>query len=422
MSFWDLAQTAATIAAGATFGPAAGAAVGGGLSALRGKDILTGTVTGYMGGMGGEGMNAAANQTALKAGVPTMSVNAANLANTGITTGTNAFAPTMTGFGGAGAGTGITTGMNTGVNLGGGYNSGSTGGMTGFSPAKMVNPPVIPKPTMPSYMDTTQTVDIIPKTNYYDTPTATRGTVLDNSTSSYFNPELPPLETPPPLPEDVFANTNNFNPTDTTGSVDYTPTDVAIEDQYRVFDQKTGMPDGGFSLSEQFDAVVDNPRDFMKNLGDGNELYGAGKLGLTGLGLAASAMEEDVFTGDNYDSPFTDNRFRGPQGQLNLAGLSSLNVNDPYSQYYAEGGYLSGGNVPGDGMSDSIPAMIGRGQQAALSEGEFVIPADVVSHLGNGSSNAGSKQLYAMMDQVRKDRTGTTKQGKQINPERYMPA
>ena len=420
MSFWDLAQTAATIAAGATFGPAAGAAVGGGLSALRGKDILTGTVTGYMGGMGGEGMNAAANQTALKAGVPTMSVNAANLANTGITTGTNAFAPTMTGFGGAGAGTGITTGMNTGVNLGGGYNSGSTGGMTGFSPAKMVNPPVIPKPTMPSYMDTTQTVDIIPKTNYYDTPTATRGTVLDNSTSSYFNPELPPLETPPPLPEDVFANTNNFNPTDTTGSVDYTPTDVAIEDQYRVFDQKTGMPDGGFSLSEQFDAVVDNPRDFMKNLGDGNELYGAGKLGLTGLGLVSSAMEPDVFTGDNYDSPFTDNRFRGPQGQLNLAGLSSLNVNNPYG--YAEGGYLSGGNVPGDGMSDSIPAMIGRGQQAALSEGEFVVPADVVSHLGNGSSNAGSKQLYAMMDQVRKDRTGTEKQGKEINPERYMPA
>ena len=67
MSFWDLAQTAATIAAGATFGPAAGAAVGGGLSALRGKDVITGAVTGYMGGMGGEGLNAAASQTALKA-------------------------------------------------------------------------------------------------------------------------------------------------------------------------------------------------------------------------------------------------------------------------------------------------------------------------------------------------------------------
>jgi hypothetical protein len=88
----------------------------------------------------------------------------------------------------------------------------------------------------------------------------------------------------------------------------------------------------------------------------------------------------------------------------------------------AGGGYLSGGGALGDGMSDDIPAMIGNNQPAALSEGEFVIPADVVSHLGNGSSNAGSKRLYAMMDQVRKDRTGTEKQGNQIDPRRYMPA
>ena len=73
----------------------------------------------------------------------------------------------------------------------------------------------------------------------------------------------------------------------------------------------------------------------------------------------------------------------------------------------ANGGYLSGGNIPGDGMSDDIPARIGGTQEAALSEGEFVIPADVVSHLGNGSSNAGSKKLYAMMDNLRKARTGT---------------
>ena len=65
--------------------------------------------------------------------------------------------------------------------------------------------------------------------------------------------------------------------------------------------------------------------------------------------------------------------------------------------------------------------MIAGTQEAALSEGEFVVPADVVSHLGNGSSNAGSKRLYAMMDQVREARTGTEKQGKEINPERYMP-
>ncbi len=76
---------------------------------------------------------------------------------------------------------------------------------------------------------------------------------------------------------------------------------------------------------------------------------------------------------------------------------------------------------PGDGMRDNIPAMIDGTQKAALSQGEFVVPADVVSHLGNGSSDAGSKQLYGMMDKIRKARTGTEKQGKQINPERFMP-
>ena len=79
-------------------------------------------------------------------------------------------------------------------------------------------------------------------------------------------------------------------------------------------------------------------------------------------------------------------------------------------------------NGPGDGMSDSIKARIGGIQEARLADGEFVIPADVVSHLGNGSSKAGAKQLYSMMDRVRKARTGTTKQGKEIKPTKFMPA
>jgi len=77
---------------------------------------------------------------------------------------------------------------------------------------------------------------------------------------------------------------------------------------------------------------------------------------------------------------------------------------------------------PGDGMSDNIPAVIGKKQPARLADGEFVVPADVVSHLGNGSTDAGAKQLYAMMDKIRAARTGTKKQGKQINPRKYMPA
>ena len=89
------------------------------------------------------------------------------------------------------------------------------------------------------------------------------------------------------------------------------------------------------------------------------------------------------------------------------------------------GGYSDGGRMlegPGDGMSDSIPATISGKQPARLADGEFVVPADVVSHLGNGSTDAGAKQLYAMMDRIRQARTGTKKQGKQINASKFMPA
>jgi hypothetical protein len=101
----------------------------------------------------------------------------------------------------------------------------------------------------------------------------------------------------------------------------------------------------------------------------------------------------------------------------NLAGggLAGLNA-------FKAGGqprFLKGG---GDGMSDDIPATIGGRQKAALSDGEFVVPADVVSHLGNGSSRAGAKKLYSMMDNIRKARTGRERQAPEVNADRYMPA
>jgi hypothetical protein len=89
------------------------------------------------------------------------------------------------------------------------------------------------------------------------------------------------------------------------------------------------------------------------------------------------------------------------------------------------GGYSDGGRLlkgPGDGMSDNIPAQIGAKQPARLADGEFVVPADVVSHLGNGSTDAGAKQLYKMMDKIRTARTGRKSQGRQINPKKYVPA
>jgi hypothetical protein len=96
-----------------------------------------------------------------------------------------------------------------------------------------------------------------------------------------------------------------------------------------------------------------------------------------------------------------------------MGGLTALKQGGP------SGGYLNGA---GDGMSDSIPATIEGKQPARLADGEFVVPADVVSHLGNGSSKAGSKRLYAMLDKVRHARTGNKKQGKQIKAEKYLPA
>jgi len=88
------------------------------------------------------------------------------------------------------------------------------------------------------------------------------------------------------------------------------------------------------------------------------------------------------------------------------------------------GGYSDGGRMlkgPGDGMSDSIPGIIGRKQPARLADGEFVVPADVVSHLGNGSTDAGAKRLYAMMDKVRQKRTGKKKQAPAVNYKQGVP-
>ena len=115
------------------------------------------------------------------------------------------------------------------------------------------------------------------------------------------------------------------------------------------------------------------------------------------------------------------------------AALGTGNTDYSYMQA-AEGGYLkyAGGGEIGmakgrylqgatDGMADELPAQIGQNQPAALSHGEFVIPADVVSHMGNGNSDAGAKKLYQMMDKIRMARTGSKKQGKKINPDKFMP-
>lgn len=159
----------------------------------------------------------------------------------------------------------------------------------------------------------------------------------------------------------------------------------------------------------------------------------AATLALQGAGGLAPPMAGDPYSLDlGPFTPISELRSRNQEMGYANGGITELNpmrgvfdARTNYEEYkepskqYKKGGYLDG---PGDGMSDSIPATIEGRQPARLADGEFVIPADVVSHLGNGSTKAGAKRLYNMMDKVRKARTGTAKQGKQIKAERYMPA
>ena len=165
-----------------------------------------------------------------------------------------------------------------------------------------------------------------------------------------------------------------------------------------------------------------------------------------------NTYDPDRRPGSTAQEYFTKTRFVAPKdaetarsaAKTEAAGLETLNKNNPAREArdvlqagaekketatptkklasggiaeMAQGRYLGGAT---DGMADKIPARIGGKQEAKLSHGEFVIPADVVGHLGNGNSEAGAQRLYAMMDKIRKARTGTTKQGKQINPDKFL--
>lgn len=148
------------------------------------------------------------------------------------------------------------------------------------------------------------------------------------------------------------------------------------------------------------------------------------QAGLGGLGaLAAYKSAKDAqkqaagaTLGKNAPVTATRSAFKGTKYSAEGGGIGSLDM--------AQGGralpprYLDGHS---DGMADKVPANIDGKRPAALSDGEFVIPADVVSHLGNGNSNAGAKRLYEMMDRIRSARTGNHKQGKQINPAKFLP-
>jgi hypothetical protein len=134
------------------------------------------------------------------------------------------------------------------------------------------------------------------------------------------------------------------------------------------------------------------------------ELQGLGKK--YGIKMAAPAKTNTDLMGD--------------QDQIEYAANGGI--------MHGLGGYSDGGRLlkgPGDGVSDSIPAVIGNKQPARLADGEFVIPARIVSELGNGSTEAGARKLYAMMERVQKRRGKTTGKGKvavNSKADKHLPA
>jgi len=141
-------------------------------------------------------------------------------------------------------------------------------------------------------------------------------------------------------------------------------------------------------------------------------------------------------------TPFVSTPFvyTGNQGGYGASAQPKMDTNarsDPFGRAaggsisdagYNLGGYSDGGRLlrgPGDGVSDSIPAVIGKKQPARLADGEFVVPARIVSELGNGSTEAGARKLYAMMDRIQKARgktVGKNKVAKNSRSEKYLPA
>jgi hypothetical protein len=151
---------------------------------------------------------------------------------------------------------------------------------------------------------------------------------------------------------------------------------------------------------------------------------GLGAMGATVGGALTPEMPGMPKT--KYDGPLSKFAYdpRKYRRQMASGGLADTAVAQRMMRGGHLGSYSDGGRLlkgPGDGMSDDIPAKIGRKQPARLADGEFVVPADVVSGIGNGSTDAGAKRLYQMMDRVRSARTGSKKQGREIKAEKYLP-
>ena len=215
------------------------------------------------------------------------------------------------------------------------------------------------------------------------------------ATTNNLSPEQVAMASGRPINEISKLFTGAKELTDEEGKIDQTKVD-----EKTAADEKTNF---------DADAYLKANQDVMGELTAGKANFG------TKADLAAAAWEHYQRYGKPEGRKYTKKAAGG--GLMAMGGgLGSLGS-------YSDGGRLLRG--PGDGVSDSIPATIGNKRPARLADGEFVVPARIVSELGNGSTEAGARKLYAMMDRVQRARRGTVGKGrvaKNSRSDKYLPA
>lgn len=194
--------------------------------------------------------------------------------------------------------------------------------------------------------------------------------------------------------------------------------------------QRNYFPSAGYQQISQEQAKA------MRGYAAGGYAAGGGPVeqmsNANAVGMNTGYPQADI-TGHAYATPW-----QTPISQNVVSGDADTGVNRMTGEmlatggiadaHYNLGGYSDGGRLlrgPGDGVSDSIPATIGDKQPARLADGEFVVPARIVSEIGNGSTEAGARKLYGMMDRVQRARSKTVGKGKvakNTRADKYLPA
>ena len=218
------------------------------------------------------------------------------------------------------------------------------------------------------------------------------------------------------VPANISSKRVLFDPATRT----YKPNPDYIPVSYNSEGQKVyGL--SGRDIATQLTAMDAATSDYDKWMKDNNVTH---KQIAEALGISLAEAKK-LYPGKGATTATTETTAEIPAGAN--GGLMAM-AGGGMAEQFNLGGYSDGGRLlrgPGDGVSDSIPATIGNKRPARLADGEFVVPARIVSELGNGSTEAGARKLYAMMDRVQAARKGSIGKGKvakNSRADKYLPA